>query len=370
MIKVLNVISDANIGGAGRCLLNFLKYYDRSKYAVCVALPQDSQLIPEIRKLNTPIYEIPSFADTSFSVPATRALRSLIKQLHPDIVHTHGAMAGRIAAKGTGAKIVYTRHSAFPVSDRIKKNPGRFVYKTVNEFFSDRIIAVSQACKENLTDGGISEDRITVMLNGVEAVTPVSADEVHALKVHYNIADDAFVLGIMARIEDYKGHIYILEAMRKLVDEGRKVKLIIAGDGDYADTVKQQCAALGLQDHVVFAGFVRNVAGILSIMDLQLNASYGTEASSLAMIEAFSMGIPVVASDYGGNPWMVESGENGYLFPSRNSAAMAAAIGRIMDDPALYAYLQRRSKEIYHERFTGEIFARNVEKVYDQALTD
>jgi len=370
MIKVLNVISDANIGGAGRCLLNFLKYYDRRKYAVSVALPQGSLLIPEIRKLGTAYYEIPGFADTSFSVPATRALRDLIKRLRPDIVHTHGAMAGRIAAKGTGAKIVYTRHSAFPVSDRIKKNPGRFVYKTVNEFFSDRIIAVSQACKENLTDGGISEDRITVMLNGVEAVTAASAEDVRAIKIHYNIKPDEFVLGIMARIEDYKGHIYILEALRTLVDEGRRVRLIIAGDGDYLPNVRQKCSELGLDNYVVFAGFVRDVAGVLSIMDLQLNASYGTEASSLAMIEAFSVGIPVVASDYGGNPWMVEPGENGYLFPSRNSAAMAAAIGKIMDDPVLYAYMQRRSKEIYQERFTGEIFARNVEAVYEQALQD
>ncbi len=370
MIHVLNVISDANIGGAGRCLLNFLKYYDRSKYAVSVALPLGSRLIPEIRRLNTPIYEIPGFADTSFSITATRALRSLIKELRPDVVHTHGAMAGRIAAKGTGAKIVYTRHSAFPVSDRIKKNPGRFLYKTVNEFFSDRIIAVSQACKENLTDGGISEDRITVMLNGVEAVTPVSAEDVRALRVHYNIREDEFVLGIMARIEDYKGHIYILEALRKLVDEGRRVRLIIAGDGDFTPVVRAKCAQLSLSNHVIFAGFVTNVAGVLSIMDLQLNASYGTEASSLAMIEGFSMGLPVVASDYGGNPWMVEQGENGFLFPSRDSAAMAAAIGKLMDDPELYAYMQRRSREIYEERFTGEIFARNVEAVYDRALTD
>ena len=368
MIHVLNVISDANIGGAGRCLLNFLKYYDRNKYTVSVALPIDSQLIPEIKRLNTPIYEIPDFADKSFSITATLTLRSLIKTLKPDVVHTHGAMAGRIAAKGTGAKIVYTRHSAFPVSDRIKKNPGRFLYKTVNEFFSDRIFAVSQACCDNLTDGGIDPKRITVMLNGVEAVTPVLSDEAAAMKIHYNIAPDEFVMGIMARIEDYKGHVYILEALRQLVDEGRKVKLIIAGEGDYADTVKQRCHELGLDKHVVFAGFVRNVAAVLSIMDLQLNASYGTEASSLAMIEAFSMGIPVVASDYGGNPWMVVPGENGYLFPSRDSAAMAKAIGKIMDDPGLYDYLCRRSKEIYHQRFTGEIFARNVEAVYDLAL--
>lgn len=370
MIKVLNIISDTNIGGAGRCLINFLKYYDREKYEVKVVLPENSQLKPEVEKLDTPVIEVPGMGDKSFSVQAVRALKQVIKAERPHIVHTHGAMSGRIAAKGTGAKIVYTRHSAFPVPERIKKNPGRFVNKTLNEHYADRIIAVSEACKENLTDGGIDESLITVMMNGVEAVPRASAAECDALRAQYGIQAGDFVLGIMARIEDYKGHIYILEAVKCLADEGRPVKLIIAGEGGYEETVRAKAKELALDGHVIFAGFVRNVAPILSILDLQLNASYGTEASSLAMIEAFSLGIPVVASDYGGNPWMVDEGEDGYLFPSRDSAAMGDRIAKIMDDPALFAHMKQRAAEIYRERFTGEIFARNVEAVYDKALED
>lgn len=368
MIKVLNIISDTNIGGAGRCLINFLKYYDRTKYEVKVVLPEGSQLKPEVEKLDTPVIEVPGMGDKSFSVQAVRALKRVIKAERPQIVHTHGAMSGRIAAKGTGAKIVYTRHSAFPVPERIKKNPGRFINKTLNEHYADRIIAVSEACKENLTDGGIDPALITVMMNGVEAVDRASGAECEALRAQYGIKDGDFVLGIMARIEDYKGHLYILDAVKRLADEGRPVKLIIAGEGSFEATVRARAKELGLDDHVVFAGFVRNVAPILSILDLQLNASYGTEASSLAMIEAFSLGIPVVASDYGGNPWMVDEGESGFLFPSRDSGAMAGRIANIMDDPALFAHMKARAAEIYRERFTGEIFARNVEAVYDKAL--
>ncbi len=370
MTKVLNIISDTNIGGAGRCLINFLKYYDRTKYEVKVILPENSQLKPEVLKLDTAVIEVPGMGDKSFSLQAVRALKTVIKAERPDIVHTHGAMSGRIAAKGTGAKIVYTRHSAFPVPERIKKNPGRWVNKTVNEHYADRIIAVSEACKENLTDGGIDPKLITVMMNGVEAVQQAPDAECEALRAQYGIQNGDFVLGIMARIEDYKGHLYILEAVKHLADAGRPVKLIIAGEGSFEPAVRAKCTELGLDDQVIFAGFVRNVAPILSILDVQLNASYGTEASSLAMIEAFSLGIPVVASDYGGNPWMVDEGEDGFLFPSRDSAAMADRIRRIIDDPALFAHMRKRAAEIYRERFTGEIFARNVEAVYDKALED
>lgn len=368
MTKVLNIISDTNIGGAGRCLINFLKYYDRSRYEVKVVLPEGSQLKPEVLKLDTPVIEVPGMGDKSFSLQAVRALKKVIKAEQPQIVHTHGAMSGRVAAKGTGAKIVYTRHSAFPVPERIKKNPGRFLNKTLNEHYADRIIAVSEACKENLTDGGIDPALITVMMNGVEAVNRASDAECDALRVQYGIKTGDFVLGIMARIEDYKGHLYILDAVKRLADQGRPVKLIIAGEGSFEQTVRARAKELALDQQVIFAGFVRNVAPILSILDLQLNASYGTEASSLAMIEAFSLGIPVVASDYGGNPWMVDEGESGFLFPSRDSAAMAERIAGIMDDPALFAHMKTRAAEIYRERFTGEIFARNVEAVYDKAL--
>ena len=70
MIKVLNIISDSNIGGAGRCLINFIKYYDRSKFDIKVALPKGSLLIPELEKLNTEVIEVDGISDKSFDVHA------------------------------------------------------------------------------------------------------------------------------------------------------------------------------------------------------------------------------------------------------------------------------------------------------------
>ena len=96
-------------------------------------------------------------------------------------------MSGRIAAKLCGKKIIYTRHSVFPVSDRISHGIGQKANKVINEFFSDRIIAVAEAAKQNLTDSGISADRIDVILNGVEPLTPVSEEKKKEIRAKYGV---------------------------------------------------------------------------------------------------------------------------------------------------------------------------------------
>ena len=75
------------------------------------------------------------------------------------------------------------------------------------------------------------------------------------------------------------------------------------------------------------------MAGLLNVLDVQLNASWGTEATSMALLEGMSLGLPTVASDYGGNPWVVRDGETGLIFPRRDPAALAGAMERLMNSP-------------------------------------
>ena len=111
-------------------------------------------------------------------------------------------------------------------------------------------------------------------------------------------------------------------------------------------------------------GFRSDVAALLSILDVQLNVSYGTEATSMALLEGMSLGLPSIVSDYGGNPWLVKDGDNGLIFPSRDSQALAACIARLMDRPEERVRMGEQAREVFRERFTGEIFAKNVEQVY------
>ena len=369
MIRVLNIISDTNIGGAGRVILNYLRYTDKSKFETLVAIPKGSLLKKPLEEAGVTIYEVEGMADRSFHRDDVKVLRELIKQVKPDLVHTHGALSGRIAARFSGVPVVYSRHSAFPVPAKIKYPPGRWVNKLINEFFADHIIAVSPATRDNLTEGGISEKKITVVMNGVAPVEETTPEQRKALKAELGIPEDACVFGILARIEDYKGHLYLVSAARELKERGyTNFRVLIAGTGDFEQDVHDAVIVCGVADVVQMLGFRSDVKELLNICDCQLNASYGTEATSMALLEGMSLGLPSVVSDYGGNPWLVEHGVNGLVFPSKDSHALCDCLEQIMNSADRGAQMGRKAKKIFQEGFTGEVFARNTEKVYLRVL--
>lgn len=365
MKRILNIISDTNIGGAGRVILNYLNYTDRSQFETLVAVPRGSLLKEPLEKAGAKVYEVDGMADRSYHKDDVKLLKTLIRELKPDLVHTHGALSGRIAAKRCHVPVVYSRHSAFPVPAKLRYPPGRWVNKLVNEHYADRIIAVSPATRDNLTDGGISPKKITVVMNGVAPVERISPEDRAALRKELGIAEDMVVFGILARIEDYKGHLYLVEAARLLKERGvAGFRVLIAGTGAFEEEVAQAVEKAKVGDVVQMLGFRSDVARLLGALDVQLNASYGTEATSLALLEGMSLGLPTVASDYGGNPWVIRDGEEGLLFPSRNAAALADAMERLIQDGALRADMGCRAFARFEHEFTGEVFARNTEKIY------
>ena len=369
MIRVLNIISDTNIGGAGRVILNYLRYTDRSQFETLVAVPRGSLLKAPLEEAGAQVLEVDGMADRSYHKEDVKTLKALIQQVNPHLVHTHGALSGRIAAKQCKVPVVYSRHSAFPVPAKLKYPPGRWVNKLVNEYYADHIIAVSPATRDNLTDGGISPKKITVVMNGVAPVEETSSAQQAALRQELNLPDGVTVFGILARIEDYKGHLYLVEAARLLKEQGRTdFRILIAGTGAFEAEVAKAVAEAGVGDVVQMLGFRSDVAALLNVLDVQLNASYGTEATSMALLEGMSLGLPSVVSDYGGNPWVIAHGDTGLIFPSRNAAALAEAMARLMDSPEERSAMGRRAKEVFQSRFTGPIFARNTEDVYRNIL--
>ncbi len=369
MIRILNIISDTNIGGAGRVILNYLRYADRNKFETLVAIPRGSLLKPLLEEAEVTVYEVDGMADCSYASEDVKALQALIRRVKPDLVHTHGALSGRIAAKRCHVPVVYSRHSAFPVPAKLKYPPGRWVNKLLNEHYADHIIAVSPATRDNLTEGGISPKKITVVMNGVAPVSPISDEQKAALRRSLGLEPDVFTFGILARIEDYKGHLYLVYAAKLLKDRGySNFRILVAGTGAFEEEVTRAVTEMGVEDVVQMLGFRSDAAALLNILDVQLNASYGTEATSMALLEGMSLGLPTIASDYGGNPFVITSGQNGLLFPSKDSAALADAMAELMDHPEEVAIMREKALETYQSRFTGEVFARNTEQIYENVL--
>lgn len=361
-MKIIEVSSDTNIGGAGRVLLILLKEFDRSKFDVVTVVPKNSLLIPLIKELGVRVIEVDGIADKSLDFSAVSKLKKIFKEEKPDVVHTHASMSARIAAKMAGCKVVYTRHSVFPPSPRISKGAGKIINGMVNNFFSDRIIAVAEAAKENLTDTGVDERKIDVILNGVYPLEP--CEDKTEIRKRFGVLEDEKVISIVARLEDIKGHDYFIEAADLLLKKGYKAKFIIAGTGSYEQHLKEKVQALGQEENIIFTGFITDVDKLMNITDIQANASFGTEATSLALLEGMSLGIPAVVSDFGGNPGVIKDGVNGFIVPKQNSRALAEGIGRLLKDEELYAKLSEGSKEVFSKTFTAQVMTRNTEDIY------
>lgn len=368
MIRVLHILTDTNIGGAGRYLVNYLRYRDRETYDISVLLPRGSALLPELRALKIPVAEVDGIADRSLSLLAISGLKQAIRKAAPDLVHTHGSFSGRVAAKQCGVRVVYTRHSAFPVPSYLKKGPGHWLYGALDRRYADHVIAVSPAAAENLLESGVPENRITVLMNGTQALAPMSPEERQAVRSALGIPEGVFTAGIFARLEPYKGQLLLLDAARILKSEGRDFRILIGGSGSMEGALRDRISDLDLTDRVRYLGFVKDVRTVLGILDLQLNCSYGTEASSLSLIEGMSLGLPTVASNYGGNPWQIDDGVTGLLFESRNVSDLVEKLRTLMDNPAIREELGEHAKMAYRTRFTGEIFAENIESVYRLVL--
>ena len=366
-MKILNILSDSNIGGAGRLLVHYLRNFDRARFDGWVALPKGSALIPAVRDTGFPVIELEYGADQSWDRRSVGELRRVIRELRPDIVHCHSSLSGRVAAwlEHVPGRF-YTRHSVFPPSKKLTTFPGKQLNGLLNRVLSTDIVAVAEAAKKNLTDTGVPADMITVIINGVEPLREVTPAECEALRDALGVGRDDFVCGIVARLEDYKGHSYLLEAAKTVLAAHPATDFLIVGDGSQADALKKQAADLGITGNVLFAGFTDDVAPYYGIMDLNLNCSWGTEATSLALAEGMSAGVPAVATTYGGNPCMIEDGKNGLLVPEKDPGAMAAAILSLIDDPARLADLSAAARRVYAEKFTARAMTEQLEAMYER----
>lgn len=366
-MKCINLISDSNIGGAGKVLLNYLANCDRKNIEHSVIVPTGSLLIPEIEALGIRVIPFDGMHDKSFDRKDIKKLKELLKTEAPDIVHCHGSLTGRIAATGCGIKTVHTRHSIFDQPTYKKRFPIKQILGAINNRYSDIIIAVSPAAKDNIVEIGTDPDKVKVVYNGISRPRVLGAAEKQAVKDKYGIGNDQFVCAIIARLEEVKGHRYLLEAAKILMEQKEPVTILIAGTGSIEEELRAEAKAMGLTN-VIFTGFIKTIWEIENIMDLQLNASYGTEATSISLLEGMCLGIPAAVSDFGGNPYVIQDGVNGVLFPKKNSEALAKAILRCKNNPVLYKTMAENCPKIFETKFTGKVMAEQIEAIYRQLL--
>ncbi len=367
MIKVLNVLTDTNIGGAGRLLVHYLRNFDRSRFDVYVCLPKGSLLIPEVQKVGYSVIETEYGKDKTFEAAAVKELCGIIKEIKPHIVHSHASLSARVAASLCGIKSrMYTRHCAYDLAPSAKKFPKKQISGFINNSLSTAIVAVADAAAENLTDTGVDPKKITVIQNGVERLAEISESEKLALKEKLGIKKNDTVLIINARLTAVKGHDYLLRAFCGICETNENVKLIVLGTGEEEDKLKKLASELNIAGKVIFTGFVNDVAPYINVSDINVNFSWGTETSSLAISEAMTLGVPTVASDFGGNPGMIESGVNGLLVANKNEIELQKTLTELINDPERVRTLGEGARQLYAQKFSASAMTRKLEALYEK----
>lgn len=364
MYRLLHVLTDTNIGGAGILLLNQLRHLDRLLFDVLVVLPRGSELKPRVRALGYDVVDSRHGADASLERGAIGEYRQIIERYAPDIVHCHGALSARIAARRAGVPVrIFTRHCAYPPHGISTAPFMRWVYRRVTDHLSTGIVAVAEAAREDLLALGATPDRIRVIINGSEPQRRLEVGELVELRHKLGIKEDDIVAGIFARLEPCKGHRYFLEALARLPSDSH-IRGLVCGRGSLEADLRARAERLGIASRIIFAGFCSDIAPYMNISKINVNCSVGTETSSLALSEGMSLGLVSVVSDYGGNGAMVRDGVDGFVIPPADAVALASTLRRLELDPSLLDAMSHAAVESYLQRFTAERMTRQLEDFY------
>jgi glycosyltransferase involved in cell wall biosynthesis len=292
-------------------------------------------------------------------------LLKVIDRKQIDILHLHGYGAttfGRLAGGMRRLPTILHEHANLTDTPWFQK-----VADTMLEPLTDIAIAVSKSTAEFVIQARrIPADKVKVVYLGVplEEFSRVRSEgEIAVARAALGVAAGDFVVGTVTRLHDSKGNSYLVEAARLVLNERPRARFVLVGEGPLREPLEQQARALGLADRFVFHGFARDVAAVVSAFDLCVFPSLW-EGTPLTVFEALAMGKPIVATDADGLVDVLTADRDALIVPKRDAAALAAAIVRMSDDPALRARLGTAARASGRE-YDIAAFVGKMEQLYD-----
>ena len=297
--------------------------------------------------------------------PATLpALLKIVDRRKVDVLHLHGYGAttfGRLAGAMRGLPTIVHEHANLTDTPWFQKVADR-----VLEPYTDLAIAVSESTAEFVrTARLIKPERVKVVYLGApldEFGVQRSPADVAGARAELGVAPGEFAIGTITRLHESKGNCYLVEAAARVVRERPAARFLVAGEGPLRSALETQARALGLGERVVFVGFVKDVAAVLSAFDLSVFPSLW-EGTPLTVFEALAMGKPIVATDADGLLDVLRADETARIVPRRDAAALADGIIWMIDHPDERARFASAAAAA-GRRFGIDAFVRKMERLY------
>ncbi|MYA70872.1 glycosyltransferase family 4 protein [Candidatus Poribacteria bacterium] len=379
--NILYLDSGSGIGGGQRSLLLLLNRLDKAHFTPFVGCLGDSAFAGEVEKTAANVIPLSlpaahnktdkvkrfTFHDLFEDFRQLRVIFELhraVKRYAIDLIHANSlsvALLGGIVARINRIPILMHKRYAtsYGILDRLC------------ERLLHRVILVSEATRWDFA----SAEKQTLIYNGVDLdAFQASPEEVEVLRAELfpDAPNAAILVGVVTRITPEKGIHFLVRAMREL--KGRtNVKLLIVGgpyfqkDVDYMDTLKQEVADLGIEDSVIFTGFLSDTRIVTSLLDIVLVPSIIPEACPRTIIEAMAVGKPVIATPLGGSKELVTA-ETGILVPPEDASAVAEAIATLATDQERLIEMGKAARDRAVQLFSSEKNTALTETVYTELL--
>ncbi|MFV1952015.1 MAG: glycosyltransferase family 4 protein [Nitrospinota bacterium] len=362
-VKVLHIVEDMEIGGLERVIEGIVLNLDRTRFdagVLCltkggaiagniIAKGGDAEIIG-IRNYHSPV--------------SIKKVVERLKKKKTSIVHTHGYPAGvlgRVSAIIAGIPHIYHHvHSTY-----WGFGWRQCLMENILARYTRKVICCSVAVKGFMTGfAGIREDKVVVIYNGVPELDPVRTAG-DGFKEMLGIPRDARIIGTVASIVPHKGHKYLIEAFKGIEQQIPGTYLVIVGNGPLRKEIEELADKYDILKRIRFTGKQSDIYPYLSMMDIFVLPSVEREGLGLALIEAMSMEKPVIATDIGGIPEVVEDGKSGILVRPGDCEGLMKAIISIMNNIQA-KNMGKRGREIYLEKFTISTMIKGIEGLYSE----
>lgn len=360
MPSVLLVTQDLERAGAQRqCVELALGLRSRPGWRVEVAtLEPDGPLGEELRAAGVPLHECPR--RWRWDLGPVGLIAAIARDGHFDVVHGFLFLPN-----------FYTRLARLRYRPRVTisslRSTGieglpRYVAEVLLAPLCDRIIANSEAGRQDLISRGVRADRIVVVRNGL------ALDRFLALAPPPSPPRRQPVLGMVAQMEPRKDHEGLVRAFAAVVRRHPGARLVLAGDGRLRPRIEALVQSLDLGAQVELAGTVPASERVYDRLDLYVQSSASQEGTSNSIVEAMAAARPVVATDIGGNAETVADGETGLIVPPGDAGALAEAIERLLGDPVLHQRLSLAARRRAIERYSRERMIEETIRQYTSLL--
>lgn len=306
-----------------------------------------------------------------------RQLLRLLREIQPDLLHTHSSKAGiigRVAAARLKLPCVHTIHGA---SFHVGQSALAFhAYQWLERRaarYTDRFISVCDAMTDQYVRAGIApRDKFVTVYSGFDVepfLNPVRAPE--QVRAELGLTPEHVVVGKVARLFPLKGHEFLVKAAKTVVEQSPNVRFLLVGDGILRPGFEAELRACGIRDRFVFTGLVppTRVPELIHAMDVVVHTSVW-EGLARVLPQGLIAGKPVVSYDIDGAKEVVIPDETGFLLPPRSIEDLAAAISALAANPELRHRLGAEGRARFTDQFRHQTMTRRIREVYADVLAD